>query len=133
MARSNPGAPRCRRIWTRAWGRIELADKRTGRWRAPADVRECSRVGWASDATTTHEAHEPRSPGHRRDERWSGGIPCLAASGAGRVGRFIFHAIAISTDDKRLPMMHQPVDQGCGQRVVDIKQGAPFSEGSIRV
>jgi hypothetical protein len=30
-ARSNPGVPGCRRIWTRAWGRIELADERTGR------------------------------------------------------------------------------------------------------
>jgi len=30
-ARSNPGAPGCRRIWSRAWGRIELADERTGR------------------------------------------------------------------------------------------------------
>ena len=29
--RANPGAPRCRRIWIRAWGRIERADERTGR------------------------------------------------------------------------------------------------------
>ena len=29
-------------------------------------------------------------------------------------------------------MMHQPVDQGRGQGVVHIKEGAPFPEGSIR-
>jgi hypothetical protein len=28
--------------------------------------------------------------------------------------------------------MHQPVDQGCGQGVVHIKEFAPFPEGSIR-
>jgi hypothetical protein len=31
LHRANPGAPRCRRIWIRAWGRIERADERTGR------------------------------------------------------------------------------------------------------
>ena len=29
-------------------------------------------------------------------------------------------------------MMHQPIDQGCGQGVVRIQQGAPFPEGTIR-
>ena len=36
------------------------------------------------------------------------------------VGRFVLHAIAVSSDDNRLPMMHQPVDQGRGQGVVHI-------------
>jgi len=29
-------------------------------------------------------------------------------------------------------MMHQPIDQGRGQGVVHVEQGAPFPEGSIR-
>src|SRR6516164_3249008 len=50
----------------------------------------------------------------------------------GRLGIFVFHAIAVSLNHDRLPVMHQPVDQGCCQGVVHIKEGAPFPEGSIR-
>ena len=52
LHRANPGAPRCRQIWIRAWGRMELADERTGRRRSPLRGEEqavaFSRVGWAS-------------------------------------------------------------------------------------
>src|SRR5438093_4473203 len=53
-------------------------------------------------------------------------------SGAVGALRFVFHAIAVSFDNQCLPVMHQPVDQGRGQGVVHIKQGAPFPEASIR-
>jgi hypothetical protein len=53
-------------------------------------------------------------------------------SRTGRIRIFVFHPIARSLNQKRLPMMHQPVDQGRGQGVVHIEQGAPFPEGSIR-
>ena len=54
------------------------------------------------------------------------------ASRTGRIRIFVFHPIARSLNEKRLPMMHQPVDQGRGQGVVHIEQDAPFPEGSIR-
>ena len=54
------------------------------------------------------------------------------SDGLRRVGRFVLHAITVSSDDKRLPVMHQPVDQGRGQGVVHIQEGSPFPEGSIR-
>jgi hypothetical protein len=55
-----------------------------------------------------------------------------AGSRAGRIGVFASHPIAVSLDDDRLPVMHQPVDQGRGQGVVHVKEGAPFPERSIR-
>jgi hypothetical protein len=51
---------------------------------------------------------------------------------ADRVGIFVSHPKAPPLNDDRLPVMHQPVDQGCCQCVVHIEQGAPFPEGSIR-
>ncbi len=45
---------------------------------------------------------------------------------------FVFHAITVSLNNDRLPVMHQPVDQGRGQGVVHIEELAPFPEGSIR-
>jgi hypothetical protein len=39
---------------------------------------------------------------------------------------------SVSLNHQRLPVMHQPVDQGRGQRVVHVEQGAPIPEGSIR-
>ena len=53
-------------------------------------------------------------------------------SRTGRIRILVFHPIARSLNEKRLPMMHQPVDQGRGQGVVHIEQDAPFPEGSIR-
>ena len=49
-----------------------------------------------------------------------------------RLGIFVSHPIAVSFNDNRLPVMHQPVDQGRGQGVVRVTQGAPFPERSIR-
>ena len=88
------------------------------------DVADGSRVDWTSGTTRD----EGTRAGERRRRRLS---RCLA-SGAGWVGRFVFHAIAVSFDNECLPVMHQPVDQGRGQGVVDIKQGAPFPEDAIR-
>ena len=75
-----------------------------------------------------------RQEAHGPGERLQQPLEALATSGAGWVGRvvFVFHAIAISFDNECLPVMHQPVDQGCGQGVVHVKEGAPFPEGSIR-
>src|SRR5208337_2346014 len=65
-------------------------------------------------------------------ERFDQGLIASATSSAG-VGRvvFVFHAIAVSFDNEWLPVMHQPVDQGRGQGVVHIKEGAPFPESAI--
>ena len=60
----------------------------------------------------------------RRRQRWR-------RQGLGGL-RFVFHAIAVSFDHQGLPVMHQPIDQGRGQGVVHVEEGAPFPEGSIR-
>ena len=54
------------------------------------------------------------------------------AAGAGLLGRLVFHAIAVSSDDDRLPVMHQPVDHGAGQGVVHVEDRAPLPEGLVR-
>ena len=50
----------------------------------------------------------------------------------GRIGIFVSHAKTVSLNNDRLPVMHQPVDQGRCQGVVHIKEFAPFPEGTIR-
>src|SRR6516162_390072 len=50
----------------------------------------------------------------------------------GRIGIFVFHAIAVSINNDPLPVIHQPVDQGRGQGVVHVEEFAPFPERSIR-
>ena len=49
-----------------------------------------------------------------------------------RIGFSAFHAITVSLNNDRLPVMHQPFDQGRGQGVVHIEELAPFPEGTIR-
>ena len=115
----------CLRIWTRAWGQREPAGERTGRLNGPARWRGLLKGGL--DIPATHAGCSSLRSEHP--------IRTLARrvwSRAGRIGIFVFHPIAVSLNDDRLPVMHQPVDQGRGQGVVHVEQGAPFPEGSIR-
>ena len=48
------------------------------------------------------------------------------------VGVITFRAKAVTLDDHRLPMMHQPIDHGGGQSVIDVEDPAPVTEGTIR-
>ena len=125
-SRRSPSRGAARGSWTRAWGQREPADQGTGRWRSPARWR-----GWLKgglDIPSTHAGRHSLRGGHpirtgtRRGE-----------SRAGRIRIFVFHTIAGSLNDDRLPVMHQPVDPGRGQGVVHIKQGAPFPEGRFVV
>ena len=54
-----------------------------------------------------------------------------SVAGAGLFGGLVFHAIAVSSNDDRLPVMHQPVDHGGGQGVVHVEDRAPVPEGSV--
>src|ERR1700681_3566340 len=114
----------CRQIGTRAWG-LRSVNAPIGRSSTPAGEAGCWRVDWTSATTRDTEAQPAGERLRRRLERHP-------TSGAGWVGRFVFHAIAVSFDKQCLPVMHQPVDQGRGQGVVHVEQGAPFPEGSIR-
>ena len=126
VAKTKLLARSCLRIWTRAWGQREPADERTGRLKKPGTMAGLAQ-GWAG-----HPFHS------RQMQLTSHGTPApdvgraAIGSRAGRIGIFVFHPIAVSFNDDRLPVMHQPVDQGRGQGVVHVKQGAPFPEGSIR-
>src|SRR5271163_2376113 len=110
---------------TRAWG-LRSGNEPIGRTKSPQAWRAAR--GWAGLPRTL------TTGGSRAGERLQQRLEAPATSGAGWVARivFVFHAIAVSFDNECLPVMHQPVDQGCGQGVVHIKEGAPFPEGSIR-
>ena len=110
----------CRQHGTRAWG-LGSGNEPIGRTKSPR-ARRAAR-GWAGLPVplTTR-----RLTGRGTTPPAAGALP---TSGAGWVGRFVFHAIAVSFDNQCLPVMHQPVDQGRGQGVVHIKEGAPFPEG----
>ena len=61
--------------------------------------------------------------------------PCSCVpsrTGQSLFGWSVFHAIAVSLNDDRLPVMHQPVDHGGGQGVVHVEDRAPVPEGSVR-
>ena len=44
----------------------------------------------------------------------------------------VFRPIAGSLNDVRLPVMHQPIDHGGGEGVVDVEDLAPVAESSVR-
>jgi len=52
-------------------------------------------------------------------------------AGWGLLGGLVFHAIGVSSNDDRLPVMHQPVDHGGGQGVVDVEDRAPVAQGPV--
>ena len=112
-------------FWIRAWGQREPAHQGTGRLNRSAQWLGWLKGGLDIPATHADAAHFAREHPLRTLTR-------RAWSRAGRIGIFVSHAIAVSLNDDRLPVMHQPVDQGRGQGVVHVKQGAPFPEGSIR-
>ena len=64
----------------------------------------------------------------RRDPK-AGTTTHADVAGPGLLGGLVFHAIAVSSDDDRLPVMHQPIDHGGGQGVVHIEDRAPVPEG----
>ena len=119
----SPGKGSCRQQGTRDWGRGST-NEGIGRSSGPRRRGGPLKGGLDFSCRVCHEAHGPAMA-----------RPTTAAcrcSGAGWVGRFVFHAIAVSFDYQGLPMMHQPIDQGRGQSVVRVTQGAPFPERSIR-
>ena len=67
----------------------------------------------------------------RRDPK-AGATTHADVAGPGLLGGLVFHAIAVSSDDDRLPVMHQPVDHGGGQGVVHVEDRAPVPEGLVR-
>src|ERR1035438_7421152 len=104
----------CRQQGTRAWD-LDPVTHRPAARRARG-LAGCSWVGWTSAC-----AHDRRLTGC---DDSGNGWRRQPTSGAGWVGRivFVFHAIAVSFDNECLPVMHQPVDQGCGQCVVHVKE-----------
>ena len=124
--RRSPPQEAARGFWIRAWGQREPALRGTGRSNDPA--RWPGLLEGGLDIPSTHakcQLTSHRTPDPDVDAPRFG--HCV-----GRIGIFVSHAIAVSLNDDRLPVMHQPVDQGRGQGVVHVKQGAPFPEGSIR-
>ena len=112
-------------FWTRAWGQREPTLEGTGRLNSPA--RWLGSFKGGLDIPATHARCSSL-----RSEHPIRTLTRRVWSRAGRIGIFVFHPIARSLNDDRLPVMHQPVDQGRCQGVVHVKQGAPFPEGSIR-
>ena len=87
------------------------------------DVRGRSRVGWTFPAIHTKCNSLRIEHPIRTFTYWSL---------IGRIGIFVSHAKTVALNNDRLPVMHQPVDQGRCQGVVHVKEFAPFPEGSIR-
>ena len=123
-ARAKLGKWSCRQQGTRTWG-LGSVNEPIGRTSSP-------RAGglFVGGLDFPYRSRHFGSGAWRND--FSGG--CSDLSDIRRwMGRgFVFHAIAVSFDNQCLPVMHQPVDQGRGQGIVHIEQGAPFPEGSIR-
>src|SRR5579863_9913295 len=94
---------------TGSWPGAGLSLLRATRPLKPAPLGG-SRVGWTSQPFVTHSL----TVAARAD---SGRCAEEGASLTGRVGIGILvsHAEALSLNDDRLPVMHQPVDQGRGQ------------------
>ena len=112
-------------FWIRAWGQREPALQGTGRLN-----RSAQGLGWLKGGLDFPATHA--ECGSLQREHPLRTLTRRAWSRTGRIGIFASHPIAVSLNDDRLPVMHQPVDQGRGQGVVHVKQGAPFPEGSIR-
>ncbi len=74
--------------------------------------------GWAGQSPTDHAGRNSL-----RIERPLRTLTRRAGSRSGRITHVIFHAVVSSFNDDRLPVMHQPVDQGRGQGVVHIDIG----------
>ena len=58
-------------------------------------------------------------------------VSLVSGFAGGSVAR-IASAVALSLNQDRLPVMHQPVDHGGGQRVIDVERLAPVPEFAIR-
>src|ERR1700677_2580247 len=116
--------------WTSAWGQREPAHDRTGRLKK-SPARWPGSLKGGLDIPATHarcsslRMEHPIRTLSRRVWSRAGWLRI-------RLGIFVSHPIAVSFNDDSLPVMHQPVDQGRGQGVVRVTQGAPFPERSIR-
>jgi hypothetical protein len=95
-------------------------------------TRRGGRLVGGLDLPIAHDARLGRRAERLRQRRQRRRTSGAGVAGWGRVVGFVSHAIAVSFDDERLSMMHQPIDQGGGQGVVHIKKRAPFPEGAIR-
>ena len=116
--------------WTRAWGQREPAHDRTGRLKK-SPARWPGSLKGGLDIPSTHARCNSLRGEHP--------LRTLARQVWSRTGRigirlgfFVSHPIAVSFNNNRLPVMHQSIDQGRGQGVVRVTQGAPFPERSIR-
>src|SRR6476660_5026435 len=124
-SRRSPSRGAACRFWIRAWGQREPALQGTGRL-----SRSAQWLGWLKGGLDIPATHTECGSLQRKHPLRT--LTRRAWSRAGRIGIFVSHPIAVSLNDDRLPVMHQPVDQGRCQGVVHIKQGAPFPEGTIR-
>jgi len=131
VAKTNPGAPGCLRILdqslgpTRARSRTNrpLEKKSPARW--PGSLKGGLDIPFTHARCSSLRVERPLRTLARRVWSRTGRFGI-------RLGIFVSHPITVSFNDDRLPVMHQPVDQGRGQGVVRVTQGAPFPERSIR-
>ena len=108
----------------------------------------CSRAGergardgpWQRRAGSSGPASGCPAGGRAGLPKQSDGVPTspqaestapAGVAGSGLLGALVFHAIAVSSNDDRLPVMHQPIDHGGGQGVVHVKDrvGSPGRPG----
>jgi hypothetical protein len=101
-------------FWIRAWGQREPAVQGIDRLN-----RSAQRLGWFKGGLDFPAMHAECGSLQREHPLWT--LTRRAWSRAGRIGIFASHAIAVSLNDDRLPVMHQPVDQGRCQSVVRVK------------
>ena len=105
IVKTKPLRRSCLRILDQSLEPREPALQGTGRLNGPAPCQARSRVGWT--ISTNHADYCSRQIDHPIRA-----LSRRASSCTGRVGVFVFHPIACSLYDDRLPVMHQPVDQG---------------------
>ena len=101
-------------FWIRAWGQREPAFQGTGRLSRSAQWLGGLKGGLDIPATHAECGSLQRKHPLRTLTRH-------ACSRAGRIGIFVSHPIAVSLNDDRLPVMHQPVDQGGCKSIVHIE------------
>ena len=82
-----------------------------------------SRVGWTIPVTHAQT-------NSLRIEHPIRTLTCRAGSRAGRVGLLVLRAIAASLNDDRIPVMHQPAEQGPGHSAVPLRDGRPSLEAA---
>jgi len=100
-------------------GHRESALQGTGR--SSRFARRLGRLKGGLDIPATHCRCGSRQRGHPLRT-----LTHQAGSCAGRIGIFASHPIAVSLNDDRLPVMHQPVDQGPWPGCCPCRTGCPI-------